>query len=276
MRARVSILLLFLFTSVEALAQNSITIAHTKHSFPTQQSVSIGGDGSKQVGTIDIYQNKGSIEIDSLKLKTFIQHVIPWEGKQLTLFQGLAFDEKHFYAYWVYCSPKSEITHIYYESSDGSGMKWEAAKGVCISSKYSSATQIDLPEIQLKKPTPVSGFNIMGKNILLNSKGSGSVVLGKTSQKFEFIPFTTVDCSQCGATKSREDGWYELHSLLWNSSENRACFGIFYLFNNPRTPISLHYSMCFPDLDQSLNSTSFTAQWTSPLIFNSLLFNYSR
>jgi hypothetical protein len=74
------------------------------------------------------------------------------------------------------------------------------------------------------------------------------------------VPFTTVDCSDCGG-----EGWYELHALFWDAPRQRTCFGIFYLMNRHPDLVGLEYARCLPDLGDPLQGAAwFDATWTAP------------
>ena len=63
-------------------------------------------------------------------------------------------------------------------------------------------------------------------------------------RSWQVYPFDLIDCSTtCGSP-----GWYELHSIYWDTNSTETCFGIFYLESNSPSAVPLDYSICLPNL----------------------------
>jgi hypothetical protein len=71
------------------------------------------------------------------------------------------------------------------------------------------------------------------------------------------FPFTVVDCSKsCGTP-----GWYELHSILWESETGEIAYGIFYLTTGHPHQVQLEYTLELPSLER-LDSALYEADWS--------------
>src|SRR5439155_4137103 len=92
-----------------------------------------------------------------------------------------------------------------------------------------------------------------GPKVSIPQGKPGTVELGAP---MTVLAFNDVDCSTCGTP-----GWLELHSLLWDPSKQRACFGIFYL-REPGKPVLLEYALTLPDLSDPAGLTKFDATYS--------------
>jgi hypothetical protein len=213
-----------IYQAASKSALPSIPIQSARKQLSADYSASIDARGSENVGAVSISGNVGSIQVDGATLPTFVQETIPWTDQGYTLYQGLAFDEWHFFVYWVYCQ-SGKVSSIYLEGIDGQTLKNEAASGKCDATVTDASFEVSIPGIALKPIQPVKGFEIDGEQIYLSAaSGLGIVNLPDLGEKYLFEPFSRVDCSDCG-----KGGWQELHSLFWNESMSRVCFGIVYL-----------------------------------------------
>jgi hypothetical protein len=237
----------------------AIPVLPAQKQLSASYSAAIEGQGSDVVGAVSISGNVGSIQVSGVTLPTFIQENIPWTDMGYTLYQGLAFDEAHFFVYWVYCQ-SGKMTSIYLEGVGDQTLENEVASGQCESAVQDTSFQVSVPDIALKPIQPVTGFEINGDRVYLSpTSGLGIVDLPAAHEKYLFAPFSRVDCSSCG-----NGGWQELHSMFWNKSMDQVCFGIVYLQNQLPAEISIDYSMCFPDLERSLDGVKVQSTWTKP------------
>src|SRR6185436_10470608 len=95
-------------------------------------------------------------------------------------------------------------------------------------------------------PEPVAKeIAIVGDELSLEA-GAGTAELGGHS--YDFTPFATVDCADCGTP-----GWYELHVLLHRAGE--ACYGVLYLFPDEPTRAQIAWTLCLPSLTQPAGKT---------------------
>jgi hypothetical protein len=70
-------------------------------------------------------------------------------------------------------------------------------------------------------------------------------------------PYALVDCSKiCGAP-----GWYELHSLLWDSQTHEAAYAIVYLIAGQAHRVQLEYALELPTLSRPADAT-LNADWS--------------
>jgi hypothetical protein len=236
-----------LFQEASQSAMPSIPVQPSHKRLSAEYSASIIGSGSHLVGDISVVGNTGTIQVRGVKVPTFIQENIPWTAKGYTL-------------YWVYCQ-RGKMASVYLEAVDGLSLENEPASGSCELTEQDTSFEVSVPDIALKPIKPVKGFEINGDQVYLSPEsGLGIVDWPELGEKYLFAPFSKVDCSDCGTT-----GWHELHSLFWNESMNRVCFGIIYLQNQSPSEISISYSMCFPDLERALDGVKIQSVWTVPV-----------
>jgi hypothetical protein len=107
-------------------------------------------------------------------------------------------------------------------------------------------------------PQLVPGFTIDGPAVHLDGAAPGTVTLGGGT--LTLLVFNTVDCTiKCGTP-----GWTELHSLLWDPSAVRACFGIVYLRQDDLAHVQVAWSLTLPLLTDPAGNAVLPATWTTP------------
>ncbi len=264
------IFLFFFFVTAGMQNGNAagITLQSSQKVISLENSNTLRGHGSGQIGEIQISANSGTIEINQKKMETFLQERIGWEGMGTVLYQGLALNQNQFYVYWIYCDLKDKLIDVYYESSDSSEVKVEAASGTCTSLANTTKSTVSIPSMNLEQPTPISGFNIKGNSIKLSSGNIGTLkdwsAKRVEDQDLKFLPFSTINCAACSAGgPAAGKGWYELHSLVWNDTQSKVCFAIIYLFADHKRDPQISHSLCLSDLSNSLDSINLTAEWES-------------
>lgn len=232
-------------------AGHSVNLPPVNTKLTQDFSVTLSGEGTQKISNINIQSNWGSIGFNGQTLEALAYQQIPWGGFGLNLYQIVARQGTGIFTAWIYCNDAAQMTDIYYESSSSPQVSYEIANGSCYANQASTAVTATWPMMALKTPTPVRGFTITGAGISLASGG-----IGKLGEKL-FSPYAVVDCTQdCGSP-----GWYELHSIVYDPITTQSCYAIFYLFTGASSPIELARSICFPELDGSIDETFTGASW---------------
>ena len=242
-------LLLSVLNPIVAFGDHDFTIPASSGLLTQNYTVSLEGKGTKSIGAFHFDGNIGSIEVNGNILDSFIQKVIPWDSKGYVLYQGLAFNQSNWQIFWLYCNEKNNIASIYYEGMTGPQLSFESASGTCGYHQNTSTQAFTIPKIALSNVNSISGFEIDNSKVFLKSAGIGQL----KNSPYRFIPFSLVDCSGCG-----DGGWYELHSLFYNSL-NDYCFGIIYLL--PNNKMTIQYSFCTKSFVGNVNLSQFDGQW---------------
>jgi hypothetical protein len=242
-----------LLAQARQMVQSGLHVPATNALFQANYSAQVTAQGRSEVASVQISNNVGTISFGSEAMSTFIEEVIP-NAFSHDLYQGIAVSPGRFTAYWMYCHA-GQIDGIYYESADGNGMKFESASGSCSYTATATQTALSLPESAFAPGAGVAGFAIEGDDIYRQSGGVG-IFKDSSGQSHAFFPFSSVDCTQCAA-----QGWYELHSLIWDDSSDRMCFAIFYLYVGQSNIMSA-YSICQPDLQRPYDQIVFSGTWT--------------
>jgi hypothetical protein len=214
--------------------------------------IDISGTGST-VSKVDIHNRFGAVTIGGRVMSALVYRDIPWDGYSLVLYQALAVEANSWTVLWFYCTASS-LTYIYWESTTSSKLNREPVKGSCTTTATTHAN-VSWPAGSMQAPWLISGFSVHGVNIDIGGNSPGHAVLdGRT---WSVYPYVVVDCSKgCGAP-----GWYELHSLLWDSASGESAYGIVYLITGQTHRAELEYALELPTLGRPVD-TSFEADWT--------------
>ena len=159
-------------------------------------------------------------------------------------------------------SLRLRISAIYSEDYEHV-MTYEPAggNGYCtIDSNSNSRVSVSFPALNAAPSVDKDSFGVKvdGGTSLNITDGEGWVYNNLDGRYYNIIVFSTVDCSDCG-----NGGWYELHSFISNSEQEKACFGIFYLEFESKNSVLLEYSLCVPDLSKP--DYTYTASWSGKL-----------
>lgn len=242
----------------DAGAGQRIQVGATDQPLPLDFTVAISGGGTNRVGDIDVTSATGSVIINGASYQVVSYEMQPWPGFGYTLFQTLAVRSDAWYVLWFYCDG-SVLSGLYSEGTDGAALRYEPATGSCLFSSTPSQPQVQLPAVDMPYPPHAAGFTFAGAALTLDGSAPGSVSLG--ADTMVLLPFESVDCTTaCGA----DPGWWELHSILYDPINGRACFGIFYMFPDRPNQVDLTYSLTLPNLSDPAGYTTFTAIWGVP------------
>ncbi len=214
--------------------------------------IDISGSGT-QVSKVDIHSRFGAVTLGGHVMSALVYRDIPWNSYSLVLYQALAVEAHSWTVLWFYCTGAS-LTYIYWESSTSSRINREPMRGTCTTTGTTHAN-VSWPAGSMPAPAVVAGFNVHGLHIDISGAAPGHADLaGKT---WWLYPYAFVDCSKtCGAP-----GWYELHSLLWDSATGESAYGIVYLITGQTHRVQLEYALELPTLGRPANE-SFNADWS--------------
>lgn len=249
MRIPVFIPVIALLASSMTTASDPLSIPATSGLRPRPVLMDFSGSGSISIGKIAITAGTGTLEFQGTRYDVLVyQASPPWVDTHQIDYQAIAANGSDWYELFIRCDG-DKLNWIFYESLNGQGgLKGEAPSprgGSCAPSAHSIPRETRFPPISLSPPPPISDWRISGANLQYEPGVGGHLV--SSGQRYEIYPINTVDCTNCG-----DPGWYELHSLFFDSATPSLCFGIIYL--NPTTRrVSVGYSLCFPGLDSPLN-----------------------
>jgi hypothetical protein len=251
---------------------SSISIAASNASFAAKEDTTFTGNGANDVGAISISHGVGTIEFQNESANAFFFNAtgVPTgtadggdaDGGEFVGdrdFEIIAAQSNRLIIAFITCTgPK--LTFVFYESTDGIASPKElAASGTCAVLEQATSEAVTLPAVDLPPPNLVSGFSIAGAQISFDGTHVGNATVN--DEAFALYPFNVIDCTACASP-----GWYELHSVLWDSSKQNACLGILYLEKNAPSTVELAYDICLPSLTLPLTADQldFPATWTSP------------
>ena len=214
--------------------------------------IDISGTGT-QLSKVNIRSRFGSVSLGGRVLSALVYRGIPWNSYSLVLYQALAVEAHSWTVFWFYCTGRS-LTYVYWESTTSSSVNKESMTGSCTSTNTTHAA-VSWPAGSMPAPAPVAGFSVHGTQIEISSAAPGHAALdGKT---WTLYPYALVDCTKsCGAP-----GWYELHSLLWDSETGQTAYGIVYLITGRPHQVQLEYALELPTLGRPADAT-FAADWS--------------
>jgi hypothetical protein len=214
--------------------------------------VDISGTGSA-VSKVDIHSRFGAVTVGGQAMSALIYRDIPWNGYSLVLYQALAVEAHSWSVLWFYCTG-SALTYIYWETTTSSKLNREPMKGTCTTTSTTHAG-VSWPAGSMQAPAIITGFSVHGVHIDIGGTSPGHAVIdGRT---WSLYPYVLVDCSKdCGTP-----GWYELHSVLWDSVSGESAYGIVYLITGHTHEAELEYALEVPTLGRPVD-TSFNADWS--------------
>jgi hypothetical protein len=230
-----------------------ISVGATARSFMAPASVQISGQGSDEIGKVQITSSVGTIDFQGASLSALTYEVQSLAGE--TLYQTLAVGSDSLAVFWIYCQA-GEINYLYREDTSGVAVTYEEGTGTCSDDGKAVTVMISLPAFVLNPPPGLVPDVVMqGAGIAYDGGAPGFAELA--GSRWTFFPFNTVDCATCGTP-----GWFEVHSLLWDASASQAGFGIFYMIDGDADSVQLSYSLILPTL-ASLDTT-LPATWSHP------------
>jgi hypothetical protein len=214
--------------------------------------IDIAGSGSA-VTKVDIHSRFGAVTLGGRVMSALVYRDIPWSGYSLVLYQALAVEAHSWTVLWFYCTGSS-LTYVYWETTTSSKVNRAPMTGSCKATNATNAS-VSWPAGSMPAPPIVAGFTVHGSSIDITSSAPGSADLD--GRKWSLYPYAIVDCSKACGTP----GWYELHSLLWDSATKETAYGIVYLIIGKPHVVQIEYALELPTLERPVD-TSFTADWS--------------
>jgi hypothetical protein len=214
--------------------------------------IDISGTGA-DVSKVEIRSRFGTVSLGGRVLSALVYEKVPWNSYSLVLYQALAVEAHSWTVFWFYCKGAS-LTYVYWESTTSSKVNRELMNGSCATTTTTHATVSWLAG-SMPAPPRVTSFSVHGANIEISPTAAGHVTAyGRT---WVLYPYALIDCSKnCGAP-----GWYELHSLLWDSDTGETAYGILYLITDQPHRVELEYALELPLVVRAANAT-FDADWS--------------
>ena len=183
---------------------------------------------------VDIEDGQGTVSFDDTgPMRAFIFNQTDWTDIDRTLFQGLAVKEGAWFPFWLYCTDDGKLDRFWAERTDWPGWTGVVVDGTCAPTSEASTTVIDLPANILRNVALTCGFEVttatgINGQVDLPQLASGQIIYPGYSASI-FV-FNSYDCrTDCGSRN-----WFELHSLMWDSSRNVVGFQIRYLLPRSR------------------------------------------
>lgn len=261
-------------TSDGGSSSGDISVPATDGNWPAQQDVTFTGKGAKDLGAIAITHGAGTIQFKGAPAQAFFFNATPvptgtgdaGDFSTSRDFQIIAAQDSRFIMMWITCTG-TDLGFIYYESTDGDSSSSTAvpggelaASGTCTVAETPTSVAVSLPAVTLPSAPPlVSGFTVTGSDLSFDGTNPGKANVN--GESWTMYPFNTVDCRDCA-----NPGWWELHSLFYDPSNQNACLGILYLMEGTTDKTELAYFLCLPQLSAPLPNEQefFDSSWTSP------------
>jgi hypothetical protein len=234
-----------------ALPMSDITISGT----------SSGG----AIGSIALSHGAGTIELNGnpVQAAVYVRQQFNTPSGDNTLYQTMAVEPGRIWLLWLYCSPTTGmLTDAFYEATDGTTMTEQHMTGTCQDAMMMSTVSVQFPAIDMPPPPLITGYTVQGADVTVDATGQGTVTFGATT--LNVFVFSTVDCTGTLCAASATDGWTELHSVLWDQSGARVCFGIIYLRTKDPSHVEVAYSLTLPDLTDPAMNSLLPATWSLP------------
>lgn len=234
----------------------TFSVPATEETANTFHTVDVQGSGANVIGDVAISDTVGTVEIHGRTVESFSYRRIPWPSENRTLYQTLAVAPDDIYVLWFYCSDAGDLREIWYEGTDGTKLEYENGSGSCSGDETSVQPTVRFPAVEMQLEELADGFEVEGMNVSVGSDGRGTVTFFDTT--YETYVFDQVDCSvQCNSN----EGWYELHSLMWSEDDGELYFGIFYLLDGGAT-VRLSYTIGIPSVFEPGQQQFPDATWT--------------
>lgn len=247
----------------------AIAVPASTGSWTAPGDLTIEGRGSGALGAISLSHGVGTLTFDGAPAKAFyfVGSAVPLgtdAGVDSALaqerdFEILAEQDGRLIAAWLTCY-QGGLYYVYYETTDGlASKKSQTASGTCSYVETPVGETPAWPAFSFPPPSLVSGFTIAGAEIAYDGQSPGSIALN--GDRWSLHPFHLIDCTACATP-----GWWELHSILWDPTKQRSCFGILYLQQSAPAQVELAYLTCFPDVTSPIpyDQKLYAATWTHP------------
>ena len=249
-----------LFLSFMVYSCKSALTPSTNGTLRESYDTSFTMNGQRYVKSVSFTNDWGTYSMDKSTFQGVVYEHQYWVGIDLMNIFSISSSGDQIGITYVYCtSSATEDTTIYSEDFEHE-MVEESASGSCkLNSNQETSIPVSFPPLTTEPKPSRHSTDIIVTGSQLNIRNSTGDVEIK-GVKYDVIVFSTVNCASCPGSTG---GWYELHSFLYNSQAQKACFAIFYLFLDNKSSIEMQYALCVPDLSQP--DTTYTATWTGKL-----------
>jgi hypothetical protein len=222
-------------------------------------AITMSATTSGKVTRIELTENTGTITLDGTEMAALVYAETPAPQFGIDQFNVLAVAGARWAVLFVYCTG-DVLSAIWSEDTGGEALSVDQVTGVCKIASRTHDVTVMFPECRMPPPRVVSGFQIHGTDVDFDGTGAGTIRVDGTD--WALLPFQSVDCStECGTT----DGWWELHSLMWDARSGRAAFVILYLFARNRQEVMLIYRIDVPDIEHTnVSPLTLPASWSHP------------
>lgn len=234
-----------------------ITVDATDVTITLPFGIAVTGSGSDLVGAISVTSNAGTIELEGETVAIAFYEKQPWPEFGYTLYQGIAIGASRWDVVWLYCQG-SNLAYVWHEGVGGPSIDYVNATGTCADTGANTETAVAFPALDLATPVPATGFTIDGGAALLLADGEPGLLVAN-SVPLPFVPFEVIDCTACGG-----GGWWELHSIAWDETLDRATFVILYLDYAATDRVLATYARSIPDFADPIGYLEIDATWTAP------------
>jgi hypothetical protein len=218
-------------------------------------SLAAHGHGTSRIGSVALSAGVGSVEIDGREVPAAVIGRVPYAGQEV--YQVLGVDAARWAVAWIYCAGGA-LSGVYLESTDApGGVGSEPLSGACGAEATPTTVRVAFPAFDVTPPAlPGRRFAVSGAGLEYDGTRPGAITIGGST--LAMYPFGIVDCTHGCA----DIGWYELHSLIWDSAARRASFGVLYLYVDPAFPLELAYTLTLPSLTRFGDALAFPgATW---------------
>jgi hypothetical protein len=221
-------------------------------------ALDVDGVGGQLIGDVLVTDNVGSMFIDGTARNALVYLYQPQNDLGYSAYQTLVIGTDELHVAWFHCTLESNsLLSIWYVGTKDTSMSSEGGSGSCERTDQWVDLEVELPAVDMAYPTLEAGYTFSGESLSYDGINPGTVTYDGVDMVL--LPFAHVDCSAgCGSDST----WNELHALFYDSTEQRLCFGIFYMQVADR--VDLHYTICLPDLTPSRVGRTYTATWSLP------------
>jgi len=240
------------------------------------QHATVHGSGS--LSSVNITNNGGNMVLSGVTYDVIPYYYQNWQTYDLILIDliGISKDGSDIAVVYLYLNSKGIVNNVYLETFR-QPMKEQAVTGTVSWREQSTRIDVAFPSVNALLSPVETSLKVTGKTLSWGGNGLGWAFFNNNN--FTWIPFATVDCSQCSTytvkeksfqgripppSKVNAGGWYELHSILVPRSGGFACFGIMYLMIGSPSSIAMEYGFSFGNTVMEL-SVEFAASWSGKL-----------
>lgn len=210
----------------------------TDGTFAVPFDVLVTGSGAPVLDAAAIEHDVGPVTLFGTKQQSVVWTDQEWAGTTLLFTLSITPDGQALNVTYFYCYDGT-LGYVYVLGYS-QPLAGAYTTGKCPQKDTPLDVAVTLPALTALPEPVAKAITIKGAELTLLD-GAGTAELGGNS--YDFTPFATVDCTDCGTP-----GWYELHVLLHRAGE--ACYGVLYLFPDEPSVAQIAWTLCLPSLTQ--------------------------